>query len=145
MICIYDNKKDSLSPSANCDKLSDKGSGVSAFDNFNTTSPAFQAVVAPLLGYGRENAIHVDQLSSLLGISDSRYTRELVSREREQGILILSGNEGYYLPSEEKEQAHDEMLSCYRRLLGKATSSFPFLRMLESKLKVSPFQLEIEP
>ena len=144
MIVINEKRKDSPPAVPIADELSAVNCGVSAINDSTTSAQAFQAVVFPLLGYGIENAVSIEMLCKLLGLSSPRFVRKLIKAEREHGYLILATSGGYFLPSEDSERGHAEMLACYRWLLAHATASFPFLRILEHKLRVSPFQIEIE-
>ena len=58
--------------------------------------------ISPLLSTGEENAIQGRELTRKLNI-DTRELRHRVEHERNNGILILSSNKGYFLP--EKDEA----------------------------------------
>lgn len=56
-----------------------------------------------ILPTGRENAISAEQLRERIGAKDDRQVRALVSEARKKGQVICSGNEGYYLHSNDQE------------------------------------------
>ena len=138
-------KNANLSTVGAADKLAD-GRGFSpAINDSNTAQRETQAQlrVVPLLQPGERQAMTSAVLCSVLGC-DVRKLRHFVREEREQGALILSGNNGYFLPSLDIRQAHEEMMRCYRRLSSQAFSGLPFVRRLGELLNISPEQLTIE-
>ena len=71
--------------------------------------------IASLLMEGRENGLHLKDLSQMLGV-DPRIVRQMIHQERRQGIPILSNSkDGYYLPGNEYEKA-----DCVRKMRGRA-------------------------
>ena len=56
-------------------------------------------VIEALLQRGEENALSAAELLNALGMSDARALRKLISDERQNGALILSGKSGYFLPA----------------------------------------------
>ncbi len=137
-------KDASLSTVGAADKLAD-GSGVSSAVNNSITAQRetqAQLRIVPLLQHGEELATTSATLCSVL-CCDARQLRHFVREEREQGAVILSGNCGYFLPSLDTGQAHEEMMRCYRRLSSQTFSAFPFLRRLGDLLNISPQQLTI--
>ena len=68
-----------------------------------------QSVLLAFLGHGEENAVKADDLVNLLGISSARYLRQMISRERQNAPIIGDFDKGYYLPSDDPEQALREL------------------------------------
>lgn len=116
--------------------------GNPAIGDSNTGQAETQPIVTPLLHPGEENAVSATSLCAILGCAD-RQLRYQVKDERESGLLILSTSAGYFLPSLDSGQAHDEILRCYKRLSSHAFGVFPFLRVLEHHLSINPQQLTI--
>lgn len=71
-------------------------------DQANCTKPfeKKQGIVEKSLKKGSENAISAIDLAYIVGCNNTRQLRKLVSKERAQGALILSCDEGYFLPSD---------------------------------------------
>ena len=57
-------------------------------------------VIEAILERGEENAKPAAELLNALGMTDARGLRKLISDERQNGALILSGKSGYFLPAE---------------------------------------------
>ena len=82
---------------------------------YKTDGGTGQAGIAGLLMEGRENGLHLKDLSQMLGI-DPRIVRQMIHQERRQGIPILSNSkDGYYLPGNEYEKSE-----CVRQMRGRA-------------------------
>lgn len=67
-------------------------------------------MIYELLYSGEESSISNASLSSRLGISERQVRRE-VYKERRAGYPILSGVNGYYLPSENPEIAKHQLIA----------------------------------
>ena len=62
-----------------------------------------------ILPHGEENGISAADLKKKLGLSDKRVLRHMVERARTSGAVILSGDHGYYLPSDNPLRAALEL------------------------------------
>ena len=79
-------------------------------NNYNTTNAENQqGFIAALLPHGEANAISSTDLQKLLGLSDKRCMRRLIERERINGAVICSSDAGYFLPSEDAQEAAEEL------------------------------------
>lgn len=54
------------------------------------------------IGEGQENAVHMSELIRISGMTD-RELRKTIEYLRRQGVVIISGNSGYYFPADETE------------------------------------------
>lgn len=52
---------------------------------------------------GKENAIHQEELASLLGVSPAT-VKKMVREARQRGVEILSGTQGYWLAKDDNER-----------------------------------------
>lgn len=137
-------KNASLSAGGSADKLANM-SGVSPTVNDSNTAQRetqVQLRIVPLLQHGERQAMTSAALCSVLGC-DARQLWHYVRNERESGAMILSGNCGYFLPSLDTGQAHEEMMRCYLRLSSQTFSTFQFLRRLGELLNISPQQITL--
>lgn len=91
-----------------------------------TSAPGGQRSIADLLGTGRENALTRRELERLTNL-DGRSVRLLIERERREGVPILSGHNGYFLPGSEAEKA-----ACVRSLRHRAGEIFATARAVEN-------------
>lgn len=64
-------------------------------------TPPYCDILAAI-GDGAENARHKSELIRLTGMQD-RELRKTIEYLRRQGVVILSGNSGYYFPADETE------------------------------------------
>ena len=64
-------------------------------------TPPYCDILAAI-GDGAENARHKSELIRLTGMKD-RELRKTIEFLRRQGIVIISGNSGYYFPADEAE------------------------------------------
>ena len=86
----------------------------SSFINL-TTSPADRQIkISDFLHHGQENAVPTTHLKEILHV-DARTIRLLVQEERLNGVPILSGQRGYFLPGDSLE-----VLKCVRSLRHRA-------------------------
>ena len=79
-------------------------------------------MVSELLQRGPKNGISLSKLAGKLGISE-REVRQRVHDERIEGAMILSGNKGYYLPSEDPAEALEELRNYEKRMHSNAIST----------------------
>lgn len=94
--------------------------------NCNIPAPSGQRSIADLLGTGRESAVTRQELERLTNL-DGRSVRLLIERERREGVPILSGHNGYFLPGSEAEKA-----ACVRSLRHRAGEIFATARAVEN-------------
>lgn len=109
---------------------------VFSIPNFNSESlPRQSWQIADFLGHGAENAVRCADLMQICSFPNKRALRRQVAKEREAGTLIIADNHGYYLPSNNPEQAQQE-LECYLRTgTQKAISLLRTLKHVRSTLK----------
>lgn len=89
-----------------------------------------------LLGRGEANAIPMHALAAQLGIND-RTLRKQIFEARVEGIPILSGNEGYYLPGDDRSELREYERTARKRAL----SSLKMARSAKEHCKQIPGQL----
>lgn len=89
---------------------------VRADDSYNHDSTSGgagrQGRIFSLLLEGEENALPAANLAQLAGYKNQRSMRLAVDREREQGLLVLASESGYYRPA-----AGDRGIAEIRRFL----------------------------
>ena len=81
------------------------------------------------LPLGKENALNADMLVSMHGLKSERELRHLVERERAQGALILSGNDGYYRP-----RTREEMIECKARYISMARGIIAIVNLIDNNI-----------
>lgn len=86
------------------------------------------------LSEGAENAVSMAELSRLLNISP-RAVRRAVEHERTRGELILSNNNGYYLPSQDSTQARSELSEYCHRADARLRTNRACVRSARRRLK----------
>lgn len=91
-----------------------------------TSAPGGQLHIADYLSRGRGSAITRRELERLTNL-DGRSVRLLIERERREGVPILSGHNGYFLPGSEAEKA-----ACVRSLRHRAGEIFATARAVEN-------------
>lgn len=91
-----------------------------------TAAPGGQLHIADYLSRGRESALTSRELERLTNL-DGRSVRLLIERERREGVPILSGHNGYFLPGSEAEKA-----ACVRSLRHRAGEIFATARAVEN-------------
>ena len=75
-----------------------------------------QGNITIFLRHGSENAISAADLALLAGYGeDTRQLRHAITRARQSGNIILSCNNGYFLPSVDAEQRERELRAFKRR------------------------------
>lgn len=100
------------------------------FTTFQGTRQVF-----PYLLNGEDNAISARELARITGFSSTRVLRDAVERERRAGVLILSGDTGYYLPSTDEAQAEREIQSFVHRTDARMLSNRYSVRACKRWLK----------
>ena len=94
---------------ATCD-----GAAIS-YDHFTTAAAGRQRKVSGFLSHGRENAVPLRHLKTLLD-ADGRTVRLMIQHERLTGTPICADNlTGYYLPANEEEKS-----ACVRSMRHRA-------------------------
>lgn len=102
-------------------------------------------MVYELLGHGIENAIPSESLVKILGLNDSRSLRSIVSRERANGVLILStrkGHGGYFLP-DSGEKGQQEIRAFCKTLTSHAVSTLRAVSPSRHELNYNPEQISL--
>lgn len=84
-------------------------------------------MIAEVLNRGAENGISMQELARRLQCNE-RELRQRVHEERVEGAAILSGNTGYYLPSEDPQKAIEELKAFEKRLNAKAVNTFAAIK-----------------
>lgn len=102
-----------------------------SFDTSRLTDT--EQIVFEALSYGEENAAKSADLKVLTGL-DTRSLRAVVERIRRKGLIICSGNRGYYLPATLDElQRHNAR---QRRLARSVLYTLRGSRQLEREWKL---------
>lgn len=81
-----------------------------------------------VLPIGKENAIHQAELGQKLGISPTA-AKTRVRMARREGLQILSGTEGYWLPKDDNEK-RDFVKLMRKQALSRLVSSKPIKKAL---------------
>lgn len=89
--------------------------------------------VSKYLRHGEQNAVSMDDLSRLLGLSP-RACRKAVEAERLTGKLILSSERGYFLPGV-GETGRAEIVRFQRRTAARVRTGQAILRSSRRVLK----------
>lgn len=100
-------------------------------------------MIMELLQHGRENATSRLDIMNALDISNDRKFYSILADERRQGAVILSGC-GYYLPSEDGEQARQEMIAFNRTQTKRGVANLANTRGTKRALEQIPNQLELD-
>ena len=92
--------------------------------------------IKDVLQCGAENALSTAELLSLTGHANVRRLQAQIADERNRGALILSSAKGgYYLPSDDPEQAKTEIAAYIRTLRGRALSTLKVLKAANRAIK----------
>ena len=99
-----------------------------------------QGIVSQYLSEGHKNAVPCRELVKLCGCRSARELRSAIENERKQGSLILSSNEGYFLPSRDDsgeiaEEGYREMKSYYHRMRGIAIGTLSSSKLIYRAIK----------
>ena len=91
--------------------------------------------ISRFLLHGEKNAISAADLAKIAGCDRTRELRELILREQRRGFIILSSENGYYLPSEDEAQMIYELRKfehrCDSRLKSNRIAVRPVKRLLK--------------
>lgn len=101
----------------------------------NITTISIAGQPSAYLSRGVDNALPARELAKLMGYSDTRPLRLAIERERREGVLILSGDAGYFLPSVDEEQAAQEVAAFVRRTDARMASNRLSVRACKSYLR----------
>lgn len=99
--------------------------------------------ISKLLRHGAENAISAATLCRLAETTPRRL-RHYIALERAAGAEILyapGGHGGYFLPSLDPEQAHQERLAFYNVMKARAVCTYRTLRTVAHSLGIPAGQL----
>ena len=88
--------------------------------------------------YGADNAITAEDLSKLAGCT-SRKLRQDIQSERSQGALILSAQQGLFLPSKDPVEAQREVADFCASMEHRARSIFYVSGKIRERQQL-PFQ-----
>lgn len=93
-----------------------------------------------ILPIGKKNAICTNDLTVLMGFSDSRALQSDISRSRDNGQIILSSTSGgYYLPAND-----DEVREFIGALRARAINTFRALKSAREYLKEDKAQISFD-
>lgn len=93
-----------------------------------------QGIVSHYLQKGAENAILAKDLAKMIGISSIRFLQVVISRERQDGILILSSDKGYFLP-DDGEKGREEIKRFVTTYRAMALSTLRILKTANRALR----------
>lgn len=114
-------------------------------DNYDFTrnQAKNQGIVGKHLKKGAENAIQGKELAQLIGCRSTRRLQSLVSKERQDGFLILSSENGYFLPSDgvKGREEISRFIATYRSM---ALNTLKVLKTAKRALTVSYGQMDIK-
>ena len=105
-----------------------------------------QQILAESLPRGAENAVSAKNLAARLGLKSTRGLRTIVEKARLNGELVLTdyrGN-GYFLPSDDRAKAQQEIAAFYWPQRQHALAILRRLRAARLALNVEPGQLTID-
>lgn len=87
------------------------------------------------LEHGEQNAIKAPELARLLGFATTRELQQAVHKERESGAVILSSGTGFFLPSEDEQQAKQEIERFIASLSSRALNTLGVLKTAKRALR----------
>ena len=111
--------------------------------DYSTKRMKEQGIVEKYLKKGAENAISGKALVNMIGCRSTRQLQLLVSKERQHGALILSSEEGYYLPSDGMKGREEltRFIATYRSM---ALSTLKVLNAAKKALAIADGQIEVD-
>jgi biotin operon repressor len=98
--------------------------------------------VLSLLRSGQENAVSAEYLTSITGINE-RVLRYIILALRLTGTCILSGLNGYWLPSENEREAYRECKGFTRKMIRRGVTSIKIARATEAYMRKLDGQITI--
>ena len=111
-----------------------------------TNPPRKQGLIESLLPTGEQNAIRASDLAHLAGVKSNRELRNMISRERAAGALILStcrNGGGYFLPSG-GEAGRREMEAFVATLRTRALNTLRAVKAARSALERVEGQIALD-
>lgn len=87
------------------------------------------------LEHGEQNAIKAPELARMLGFTTTRELQQAIHRERESGAVILSSGAGFFLPSEDEQQAKGELQRFIASLSSRALNTLGVLKTAKRVLR----------
>ena len=121
--------KNARSDAATSEQANERASTDTSFSNkFNTNRLNVQGFLLE----GEANAMPMRELARLVGVSE-RQVRKIIERERRNGSMILSSDNGYFLPSPDCERY--EICRYIRRADARMVTNRKTLRAMKDRLK----------
>lgn len=119
-----------------CSKAATRQKSAPHVSNF-TAEPANRQYgrIAENLGRGERAAMTAAELAPIFNCASRRELRRQIERERRSGALILASGRGYFLPSDDPEQARDELARFVGTAERKAISLLGTLRTARQALR----------
>ncbi len=99
--------------------------------------------VAENLKHGAQNAINANNLVILCSYHTKRELRREIERERRGGVLILANQHGYFLPSDDEDEARRELSEFVHSAEKKSKSLLRTIRHSKAALKQCLGQTEL--
>lgn len=85
-------------------------------------------MIRNLIPYGKKNAVHLDVLSQITGMS-TRAVKRCIKDARQEGVPILSSDCGYWMGTDEEKQQFVDLM--YKQAL----SRFVTVKAIRQQLK----------
>ena len=92
-------------------------------------------MITDFLRHGAENAIKGPELARRAGYTTTRDMQHAIHIDRENGELILSSGAGFFLPSDDEQQAKREIERFIGSLSSRARSTLAVLKTAKNALK----------
>ena len=105
-------------------------------NNYYNTKCRIAQPISQYLFHGKKNALSSSFLMDVLNIGTQRELRLIISKARENGEIILSNSEGYFLPAD-GEQGQREIVECVNVLRAKGISTLKAAAAIKKPLKVA--------
>lgn len=129
-----------------CSKAATRQKSAPHNPNFNAQAANRQDwKIAENLGRGERAAMTAAELVPIFNCASRRELRRQIERERRSGALILASGRGYFLPSNDPEQARDEIARFVGTAERKAVSLLGTLKPARKFLHECAGQQEITP
>lgn len=125
---MIENEK-ARSDAATSEQANERASTDTSFSNkFNTNRLNVQGFLLE----GEANAMPMRELARLVGVSE-RQVRKIIERERRNGSMILSSDNGYFLPSPDCERY--EIRRYIHRADARMVTNRKTIRVMKDRLK----------
>ena len=92
-------------------------------------------MIKDYLKHGEQNAVKVPELARLIGFATIRELQHAIHKERSSGELILSCGAGFFLPSEDEQQARQEIDCFIASLSSRALSMLEIMKAAKRVLR----------